>query len=166
MSLRLSHLVLIVVSVSVLVVAAQSFQASDYPSGERQGGSWIRISGDQAIGVVKGSGKVDPKGDIVRDEALESIKLSLMKISWPEYLVGSGRHDRLYISSTPTGTVKPYWVVEYLTQRGMHDGSYGKYIVDAETGELMLAFEDYFGPPGPGDFSMSFDPPSMVPILS
>jgi hypothetical protein len=55
--------------------------------------------------------------------------------------------------------VKPYWVVEYMTFRGMHNGNYGKYVVDADTGELMLAFENYFGPPGPGDFSMSFDPP-------
>lgn len=157
MSSGLNHLVLVTVSVVAIIVAAQSFQTTGDASGEKVG-CWIQISGEQAINAIKESSKADPKKDIVRDDALESIELRLLAINWSEYLHGSGTHDHLYISSTPTGIVKPYWIVEYMTLLGMHNGNYGKYVVDAETGELMLALEDYFGPPGPGDFNMSFDP--------
>jgi len=117
----------------------------------------VNISKDQAIGIIKASSKVDPEKTIVKDEYLTSAELQYLNINWGSYLWSGGSHRRIYVSTTPVGgEFKPYWVLDY-EQPLSHVSSSGTYVVDAETGELMLALEDSGGLPTL-DFSMTLTP--------
>jgi hypothetical protein len=121
----------------------------------------VKVTREDAITIVKTNVKVDPEKNIVKDEWLRSAELQYMSIDWsnpPQ----RGSHRRLYVSTTPVGVFTPYWFIDYsslgLESFGIHDYTYGSYVVDAITGELMLALEGSGGPwPGP-DFLTSSTP--------
>jgi hypothetical protein len=111
------------------------------------------LTREQAINVVKTSAKVDPEKTIIKDKSLQSVELRYMPINWVNYLRTSGSHSRIYVSTSQVGDIKPYWFIDYLSNY-----TFGSYIVDATTGELMLAQEGSEGPaPGP-DFSITTVP--------
>ena len=99
----------------------------------------IKLTREQAIAIVKASPKADPNKNTVKDEWLQSAELQYIAINWANYLRMSGSHNRIYVSTSPVGDINPYWIIEYdaLQRRGTE----GSYIVDALTGELMLALE-------------------------
>ncbi len=115
------------------------------------------ISRDAAIKIIEAHAEVDPTKQIVNEGNLVSAELQYMAIHWENYLRMAGYHRRIYVSTTPVGDVSPYWLVNY-GKVVWHYFPSGGYIVDARTGELMLAYEDTGGPPMGSDYSFSLSP--------
>lgn len=91
------------------------------------------VTAEQAINILKESGKTNPM--IINESSPESSELEYVSLNWTNYLRGIGSettHSRIYVSMTPVGEIKPYWFISY---------GLGRYVVDAQTGELMLSLE-------------------------
>jgi hypothetical protein len=116
----------------------------------------VKVSKEDAITIVKINIKVDPEKNIVKDEWLRGAELQYMSIDWSNY-PRTGSHRRIYVSTTPVGVFTPYWFIDYQSP-GFHNYTCGSYVVDAITGELMLALEGSGGPVYFWDFSTSFTP--------
>ena len=108
----------------------------------------MSISKEQALQIIKTSDKVDPRGDIVKDEASVYAEPRVMLIDWLEQLKYTGDYERIYISPTPTAEPRLYWKIIYSSNCTFHGCYHGEYVVDAVTGELMMVLEDrpMFGP--------------------
>jgi len=119
---------------------------------------YVKVSREDAITIVKTNVKVDPEKNIVKDEWLRSAELQCRSIDWSNYPRAIGHHRRIYVSTTPVGDIAPYWFIDYQSPGVLHDYTFGSYVVDAATGELMLALEGTGGPVYLSDFSTSFTP--------
>ena len=120
----------------------------------------IKITLEQAISILKEGNKTDRR--IVYGSSPVKADLEYITIDWANYLrnTGSEHHERIYVSETPVGEVKPYWVFDFETSFGFNYGGSGRYVVDAETGEVMLSLESTGGgvvTVGP-DYLMSIQP--------
>ena len=108
----------------------------------------ITIDEESAINIIKESGKTDPR--IVYGSSPVNAQQEYIKPNWMNILGdgGSRRHSRIYLSPIDGEEVKPYWVIEYETELsplpGMWTG-FGRYVVDAQTGELVLSLEEFSG---------------------
>jgi hypothetical protein len=119
----------------------------------------VKISKEQAMKIVETSSKADPYMVGRSDEHLESAELQYISLNWDEYLRNAGNFNHLYISPTQVGEDKPYWIMDYGQPNVINLGS-GRYIVDADTGELMAAMEQFHG------FSTIFTPYFGVSSIS
>jgi hypothetical protein len=104
----------------------------------------VKISKEQAMKIVETSSKADPYMVGRSDEHLESAELQYISLNWDEYLRNAGNFNHLYVSPTPVGEAKPYWIMDYGQPNVINLGS-GRYIVDADTGELMASMEQFHG---------------------
>ena len=125
------------------------------------GDLYLHVSKDQALQIIGSSEKVDPRNEIVRDEELVYAEPRVMLIDWIQQLRYVGDYERIYIFPTPTNESRLYWIVEYSSGCGMHGCYNGRYVVDAATGELMLAIEDR-PMVGPLPFKFSIEPGELV----
>ena len=112
------------------------------------------ITREAVLRIIEAHAKADPTKQIVREDNLVSADLEYITINWENYLRMAGYHRRIYVSPTPVGDVSPYWVIGY-GKVVWHYYPLGIYVVDAVTGELMLAYEDTGGPPMESDYSFS-----------
>ena len=118
----------------------------------------LKVSREEALTIVKTNVKVDPEKNIVKDEWLRSAELQCTSIDWSYYPRALGHHRRIYVSTTPVGDIAPYWFIDYQSPGFLHNYTYGSYVVDATTGELMLVLEGAGGPWHCADFLTSFTP--------
>lgn len=125
------------------------------------GDLYLHVSKDQALQIIESSEKVDPRNEIVKDKALVYAEPRVMLIDWIQQLRYVGDYERIYISPIPTNESRLYWMVEYSSGCGMHGCYHGRYVVDAATGELMLAIEDR-PMVGPLPFNFSIEPSELV----
>ena len=137
--------------IAVIIAASGFLIVAAYTPSEKP------ISRDAVIRIIEAHAKADPTKQIVREDNLVSAELEYMAIHWENYLRMAGYHRRIYVSSTPVGDVSPYWVISY-GKPVWHYYPLGIYVVDAVTGELMLAYEDTGGPPMESDYSFSVSP--------
>jgi hypothetical protein len=105
----------------------------------------IKVSEEQAISILMNNPKTDHKivnGSTPVKADLEYVALS--GNSMPD--TGSQHHSRIYFSSTHTDEERPYWFFDYETNwnYGFSSGS-GRYIVDAQSGELVFSVESISG---------------------
>jgi hypothetical protein len=122
----------------------------------------IKINQQQAIDILKESDKTDHQ--ILNGTVWSfSTNLEYVSLNWTSFLNNSGgqHHSRIYVSDTPKGEFKPYWFISYETSwnYGWNDGT-GSYVVDAQSGEVMLSLESVGGGvsvKGP-DYLISFQP--------
>lgn len=105
----------------------------------------IKVTEEKAIEILKGSGKTDL--NIINNNSPKSSDLQYYSLNWTDYLnVGSDHHSRIYVSNIPVGEMRPYWFINYESSwNGGWSSGTGKYIVDAQTGELMLSLESVGG---------------------
>lgn len=107
------------------------------------------ISEEQAINILKTQaqrdhGVVDPV--TVWGGTLVNAELRFTTLDWSTYLDGAP-HTRLYVNETTPKGPEPYWFISYTNSpNGVVGETYdGKYIVDADTGAIMLSMEDVGG---------------------
>jgi len=103
----------------------------------------LNVSRDDAINVLKNSSKTDLKGDIIKDWALEKAEPRIIVPDWMMQLGHIGGYDHLYITRNNVSQPRLCWLITYVSDVGMHGGNTGRYLVDAEKGELVLAVEDH-----------------------
>lgn len=107
----------------------------------------IKVNAEQVINILKESGETNRR--IVSGSSPANIKLEYIALNWANYLknTDSERHSQIYVSATPVGDVKPYWLLEYETDLaplpGMYRGS-GRYVIDAQTGVTLFIIKDEF----------------------
>ena len=124
----------------------------------------VKLTEDQAIAVVEQSPRANK--EIVSDIQPVEVELRWMKIDWSRE--DWHEHQRIYVTTTPSGDYSPYWRIEYersFTVSGQPWIYFGRYIVDATTGELMSAYEaadlnttNPHPPTGKGDYSITLKP--------
>ena len=102
----------------------------------------MSLSKEQALQIIKTSDKVDPRAEIVKDDALVYAEPRVMLIDWSEQLRYTGDYEHIYISPTPTNEPRLYWKIVYSSNCSRHGCYQGRYVVDAVTGELLLVLED------------------------
>ncbi|MGD0802830.1 MAG: hypothetical protein ABSA11_02005 [Candidatus Bathyarchaeia archaeon] len=103
----------------------------------------IKVSEEQAISILREYDNTDNR--IVNGTIRTlSANLEYISLNWTTYLSNTGDepHSRIYISDTPVGEYKPYWFIhiESVWDYGWSGGS-GSYIVDAQSGEIVLSLE-------------------------
>ncbi|MBW1723400.1 MAG: hypothetical protein JRJ78_15255 [Deltaproteobacteria bacterium] len=103
----------------------------------------LNVSRDDAINIIKNSSKTDLKGDIIKDEALKKAEPRIIIPDWMMQLGHIGDYDHLYLTRNNVSQPRLYWLIEYASDVGIHGGNTGRYLADAETGELVLAVEDH-----------------------
>ncbi len=108
----------------------------------------VSVTAEQAVNILKASDRADRR--IVCGSQPVKTDLDYIAINWANYLRNTGpeHHDRIYVSTSPVGEIKPYWIIEYETELSPLPGDYvgsGKYLIDAETGELMMSLESFGG---------------------
>jgi hypothetical protein len=124
-----------------------------------------RISREQALKAVEQSPKVDSR--IVTDSVPMNAELHWMKLDWRNVDWINVGHQHLFLANTPTGDYGPFWLLEY--QKRIEDAGdwlwifTGRYIVDADSGQLMAAVEKaYHNPPEQtstlGDYYVTSNP--------
>jgi hypothetical protein len=126
----------------------------------------VRITKEQALKAVEQSPKVDSR--IVSDSAPTNAELRWMKLDWRNVDWIKGGHQHLFLVDTPTGDYGPFWLLEYqkiIEDAGQSFVYTGRYIVDADSGQLMAAVEGadlnvIYPHPAPsfGDYSVSSNP--------
>lgn len=80
---------------------------------------------------------------IHQNEALKKAEPLIIIPDWMMRLDHIGDYDHLYLTRNNVSKPRLYWLIEYVSNVGMHGGNTGRYLVDAETGELVLAVEDH-----------------------
>jgi len=128
----------------------------------------VLLTAEQAITILKESGKTS---NMITGGAPSSIQLEYISINWQNYLSRIDYHFRLYVSTTPVGEIKPYWIIDYddTTIESLGAQVYRRYVVDALTGEVMLSLEGGGGAvlslitgralsPGGNDYTFSLQP--------
>ena len=125
---------------TLFLIAASAFFATAINNPLPQ----IKVSEEEAIRVLMNSPKTDHQivnGSTPVRADLENIALS--GNSLPD--TGSQHHSRIYFSSTHINETRPYWFFEYETNSPavsfMGSTESGRYIVDAQTGELVYSVE-------------------------
>lgn len=103
----------------------------------------LNVSRDDAINILKNSSKTDLKGNIIKDEALKKAEPRIIIPDWMMQLGHIGDYDHLYLTRNNVSRPRLYWLIEYASNVEIHGGNTGRYLVDAETGELVLAVEDH-----------------------
>jgi len=104
----------------------------------------LNVSRDDAINILKNSSKTDLKGNIIKDEALKKTEPRIIIPNWMMQLGHIGDYDHLYLTRNNVSKPRLYWLIEYASNEEIHvGGNTGRYLVDAETGELVLAVEDH-----------------------
>ena len=119
----------------------------------------INVSEEQAISILKAnpgtSGFTDSD-----PSSLKSIRLEYLAINLQDYLKNIS-HSKLIVSPTLTDEVNPYWIADYAFNSTFTfggSGYWGRYLVDAETGELVLAVEGYPWAKNVSDYHASLQP--------
>ena len=103
----------------------------------------LNITREQAINITANSPFADPEGKIIEPDTLVSAEPRIIKPDWIKQLANSGNIRRLYIADMNQTDSRIYWVVKYEKIPEAHGGFTGTYLVDAETGDIVLALEDY-----------------------
>ncbi|MCB2171818.1 hypothetical protein KQH65_03660 [archaeon] len=103
----------------------------------------LNITREQAINITANSHLADPEGKIISEDSLVSAEPRIIKLDWVNQLAYSGSIRRLYIADVNQTGSRIYWVIRYVKSPEVHGGFTGTYLVDAETGALSLALEDY-----------------------
>ena len=103
----------------------------------------LNITREQAINITATSPLADPEDKIIEPEALVSAEPRIIKPDWERQLTNSGDIRRLYIADNNQTEPRIYWIVRYVNTPEAHGGFTGTYLVDAETGDIALALEDY-----------------------
>jgi hypothetical protein len=167
-TITLTVLISIILATTAFLTVAKTQSAS-----QTQPAQSINVTEAQAIEILKESDKTDPRiinGIPGGSASPASADLEYISLNWTNYLktVNSDpltMHDRIYVSPRPVGEVRPYWLIDYETSLGFNYGGSGRYVVDAQTGELMLSLESTGGgvtAAGP-DYLMSLHPNAWDP---
>ena len=126
-----------------------------------------RITREQALAAVEQSPKV--YSTLVTNSVPTIAELHWMKLDWRTLdWIRIGLHQHLYLAATPTVDYGPFWLLEYQKKMDEAGQSFiltGRYIVDADSGQLIAAVEgtDMLAPyptiaPALGDYSVSSNP--------
>jgi len=129
-STKLAALISIILATTAFLVAATT-----------QPVSYAKITEDQAITIILSNPRVYSR---IVNGTSQSTELRQVTLSWINQLKDMGRVNgsRIYVSKTPFNNEKLYWVLTYETKWGSGwDSGNGTYIVDAQTGELMISLE-------------------------
>ena len=103
----------------------------------------LSITREQAINITATSQLTDPENKIIAPESLMLAEPRVIKPDWISQLTYMGDFRRLYISEVNQTESRLYWLIEYALYPEVHGGYTGTYLVDAETGQIALALEDY-----------------------
>jgi len=103
----------------------------------------LNITREQAINITATSPLTDPEDRIVSQESLVLAEPRIIKPDWVSQLTYMGDFRRLYTSDVNQTEPRVYWIIKYEKNPEVHGGFTGIYLVNAETGELALALEDY-----------------------
>lgn len=103
----------------------------------------LNITREQAINITSTSSITDPENKIITSESLVLAEPRIIKPDWISLLTYIGDFRRLYIVDVNQTEPRLYWLIEYALYPEAHGGYTGIYLVDAETGEIALALEDY-----------------------
>jgi hypothetical protein len=103
----------------------------------------LNITRDQAINITVTNPLADPEDKIIEPETLILAEPRIIKPDWINQLAHSGSIRRLYIADVNQTGSRIYWLIRYEKNPEVHGGFTGTYLVDAETGALSLALEDY-----------------------
>ena len=126
-----------------------------------------KINEEQAINILKSSNKTNHR---ILNGTVTTLTTDLqyVALNWTSYLNNTGAepHSQIYVPATPVGESRPYWFIhiESSWYYGWSSGS-GTYIVDAQSGDVMLSLESICGgvsAVGP-DYLISFNPPAYDP---
>ena len=103
----------------------------------------LSITREQAINVTVTSQLTDPENKIIASGSLMLAEPRVIKPDWISQLTYMGDFRRLYIAEVNQTESRLYWLIEYALYPEVHGGYTGTYLVDAETGQIALAIEDY-----------------------
>lgn len=103
----------------------------------------LSVTREQAINITSTSQLTDPENKIIAPESLMLAEPRVIKPDWVSQLTYTGDFRRLYIAEVNQTESRLYWLIEYALYPEVHGGYTGTYLVDAETGQIALALEDY-----------------------
>jgi hypothetical protein len=103
----------------------------------------LGITREQAVNITSTSPLADPDNKIITAGSLELAEPRIIKPDWISQLTYTGDFRRLYIAEVNQTEPRLYWIIEYALYPEVHGGYTGTYLVDAETGQIALAKEDY-----------------------
>jgi hypothetical protein len=121
----------------------------------------LAISRKEALQIVKNSTKADLRNDIIKDDALKLAEPRVIAPNWVEQMRHIGDFDHIYLTRTNITQPRLYWLIKYSSMEQMHGGYSGLYLVDAETGELVLVIEDH---PMPSQILLRVESPPRVSV--
>jgi len=144
-STKLAALISIILATTAFLVVATT-----------QPASYVKIPEDQALSIIVSNPRVYNR---IINGTSQSTELKYVTLSWINHLKDMGRENgsRIYISKTPFNEERLYWVFTYESKWGSGwDSGNGTYIVDSQTGELMVSLES--------QSHMVFSHPPDIPI--
>jgi hypothetical protein len=103
----------------------------------------LKITREQAVNITSTSPLTDPDNRIIAAGSLVLAEPRIIRPDWVSQLSHMGDFRRLYIADVNQTEPRLYWLVEHSLYPGVHGGYSGTYLVDAETGQIALAKEDY-----------------------
>jgi len=103
----------------------------------------LNITREQAINITSTSQLADPDNKIIAPGSLVLAEPRVIKPDWVSQLIYTGDFRRLYIADVNQTEPRLYWLVEHALYPEVHGGYTGTYLVDAETGQIAFACEDY-----------------------
>jgi hypothetical protein len=124
-----------VVLVSMLLtVSAFALFASNTPTPQ------VKVDRNQALSLLGKSANTNPwiLGGTVTLAELRYVQLDFTK-STPS--TGEGYHDRIFAAETDPSKYGPYWFIEYENLSSFMSRGSGRYIVDAQTGDVLFSLE-------------------------
>ncbi|MCW4013055.1 MAG: hypothetical protein NWF07_08700 [Candidatus Bathyarchaeota archaeon] len=133
----LDGLLMIIDAESGALISSQNFTNVGPPI------NTLNITRDKAINITATSPLADPDDKIIEPDTLVLAEPRIIKPDWVNQLAYSGSIRRLYIADVNQTDSRIYWVIRYEKSPEVHGGFTGTYLVDAETGVLSLALEDY-----------------------
>ncbi len=143
---KLAALISIILATSAFLLAATSQPSPD-----------AKVTADQALAIISSSHRVYYR---IVNGTSQSTELRYVTLSWINHLKDMGKENssRIYVSKTPISEERLYWVLSYDSKwdSGWSSGS-GIYIVDAQTGELMISFESQSHVPFPAPIGIPIE---------
>jgi len=101
------------------------------------------ITREQAVNITATSPLADLENKIIKQDSIVYAEPRIIKTDWNSQLANVGDFRRLYIADVNQTGARIYWIIEYSNVPEAHGGFTGVYLVDAETGQVALALEDY-----------------------
>ena len=102
----------------------------------------LLITREQAINVTATSPLADPSGNMVSPSNLVLAEPRVIKSDWSRQLGDFEDYDRIYIADSDETETRVYWQIEYEKTMKPIECYTATYLVDGETGQLVLALED------------------------